>query len=98
MWYPEESVTYCSHCDLDIPIDNYWRGRGFIISGHGKQERITVLYSQCPGCGRRLSAGLDGAWWVRLLYGWLWTLRYPRTQPPDLDLARPERIERRASG
>ena len=82
MWYPEESISFCRHCDLDIPVDCFWRGRGYSISGHGKQARITVLYSQCPQCGQRMTEGLEGPWWYRLLYGWLWKLRYPNVRPP----------------
>ena len=98
MWYPEEPLTYCPNCDLDIPLDCYWRGRGFIISGPAEQKRATVLYSQCPECGQRLSVALEGPWWHRLLYGWLWRLRYPNTRPPK-PLYRPARQpRRRASG
>ena len=95
MWYPEEPVTYCRYCDLDIPTDCFWRGRGFIISGGGGQERTAILYSVCPECGRRLSMGLEGPWWFRLLYGWLWKLRYPGTAPPELDLPAAEAYKRR---
>jgi hypothetical protein len=84
MWYPEESVTYCPSCDIEIPTRCYWRGRGYSINGQGRQARIRVLYSQCPHCGARRSAGLDGPLWYRLLYEWLWRLRYPRRRPPKL--------------
>ena len=104
MWYPEESVTFCDRCDLEIPADNFWRGRGFIITGKGQEERTTVLFSQCPECSQRLSIGLDGPWWFKLLYRWLWQLRYPRTKAPRLrKVAMPieaplEAPRRRASG
>lgn len=84
MWYPEEAITYCRYCDLEIPYDCYWRGRGSIIGDSGRETRTTVLYSVCPECGRRHSVGLDGPLWFRVLYSWLWRLRYPRTRPPDV--------------
>jgi len=98
MWYPEESVTFCHRCDMEVPADCFWRGRGFIITAGGQEKRTTVLFSQCPECGQRSSIGLDGAWWFRLLYQWLWKLRYPRTRPPRQQVARIERPYRRASG
>lgn len=82
MWYPEEPVTFCPRCDIEIPINRYWRGRGYSINAHGKQQRIRVLYSVCPECGLRRSAGLEGPVWYCLLYEWLWKLRYPRHKPP----------------
>jgi len=97
MWYPEESVTYCRHCDLDIPNECFWRGRGYMITGPGTQARTSVLYSECPECGRRQSVGLEGKLWFRVLYGWLWKLRYPNRRPPE----REEFVElprRRVSG
>ena len=96
--YPEESVTYCRTCDVDIPIENFWRGRGYSIHGSGEQNRITVLYSQCPSCGERRSVGLEGSWWYCLLYAWLWKLRYPNTQPPQTETIAVELPRRRASG
>ena len=98
MWYPEESVTYCGRCELEIPADCFWRGRGFIITAGGQEMRTTVLFSQCPECGQRSSIGLDGAVWFRLLYEWLWRLRYPATRPPHTEVARIERPYRRAAG
>jgi len=86
MWYPEEPVTYCRRCDADIPVDCYWRGKGVLVSGSGGRTRTVVLYSQCPDCGDRASVGLSGPWWYRVLYGWLWRLRYPAVRPPELDL------------
>ena len=97
MWYPEETITYCSHCDFEIPLECFWRGRGVIIGGSG-QKRLTVLYSWCPGCGRQRSAGLEGPWWYRVLYGWLWKLRYPRTRPPEQSRSAARQPKRRASG
>jgi hypothetical protein len=96
MWYPEEPATFCRHCSAEVPADCFWRGRGFIITGGGQEVRTTVLYSLCPGCGRRLSAGLDGPLWHRVLYSWLWKLRYPYTRPPRVETPphaelRPER-------
>lgn len=82
MWYPEEPITYCERCDVEVPVENIWRGRGYIITHGGKEDRTLVLYSLCPSCGRRLSVGLDGPWWYRQLYGWLWRLRYPNTRRP----------------
>lgn len=86
MWYPEEPVTYCRHCDADIPFDCFWRGRGFIITAGGREVRTAVLYSQCPQCGRRMSVGLDGPLWFRVLYKWLWKLRYPNTRAPSIEV------------
>lgn len=103
MWYPEEPITYCRHCDVEIPVDCIWRGHGLIISA-GRRRRTSVLYSMCPECGQRLSVGLDGPWWYRTWYSWLWQLRYPRTRPPRLkfqSVETPRRAEpprRRASG
>jgi len=98
MWYPEEPVTYCRHCEGEIPIDCFWRGRGTIIGNRGSDTRTTVLYSQCPDCGSRQSVGLDGPFAFRLVYGWLWRLRYPRTRPPRLDLPAAQQPKQRASG
>jgi hypothetical protein len=97
MWYPEEPVTYCRTCDKEVPFDCFWRGRGFIITAGGREIRTSVLYSQCPDCSRRLSVGLEGPVWYRVLYGWLWKLRYPQTQPPLFDFPASERPRRRAS-
>lgn len=101
MWYPEEPITYCSRCDLEVPADCFWRGRGLIINEEGDQEPRAVLYSVCPECGLRQSTGLDGPWWYRALYHWMWRMRYPRTRPPRLrlpaeDLAPP--LRRRRTG
>lgn len=98
MWYPEEPVTYCRHCNNDVPIDCFWRGRGTIITSRGRDTRTTVLFSQCPDCGSRQSVGLDGPLCFRLFYCWLWRLRYPRTRPPLLDLPAAQSPRRRASG
>jgi len=98
MWYPEEPVSYCPHCDVEIPVDYYWRGRGFIIGASGKQQRTPILYSVCPRCERRFSVGLDGAPWHRMLYGWMWKLRYPHTRPPRLAERVVEQPRRRAVG
>ncbi|MFN3653128.1 MAG: hypothetical protein ACK47B_26405 [Armatimonadota bacterium] len=83
MWYPEEPVTYCERCESDIPADCLWRGKGLIIGADHREVRTPVLYSECPDCGRRLSTGLLGPWWYRVLYGWLWKLRYPQTRRPE---------------
>jgi hypothetical protein len=96
MWYPEEPITYCRACDEDIPVENIWRGRGFIITNGGKEVRTLVLYSVCAHCGRRLSVGLDGPLWYRTLHGWFWRLRYPNTRRPEGLVVYEER--RRASG
>jgi hypothetical protein len=101
MWYPEESISYCANCDLDVPVDCFWRGRGLIIHDEGRRERTTMLNSMCPECGERQSTGLDGPWWHRALYQWLWQMRYPRTRPPRRrlpaeDLAPP--LRRRRTG
>ena len=85
MWYPEEPITYCEQCQQDIPDDCFWRGRGSIISHGGSETRTLVLYSLCPGCANRLSVGLDGPWWYRHFYGWMWRIRYPRTKRPHFD-------------
>lgn len=82
MWYPEEPVSYCRHCEVEIPVTLFWRGRGYLISSDGTEKRTVVLYSRCPECGRRLSVGLDGPAWYRALYAWLWRLRYPQSRPP----------------
>jgi hypothetical protein len=97
MSYPEESLTYCTRCDLDVPADQFWRGKGSIISNRGGQARTWILYSLCPGCGRQMSVGLDGPWLYRLLYGWIWRLRYPATTPPEVDYVE-EPVRRRAVG
>jgi hypothetical protein len=97
MWYPEEPVTYCRQCEIEVPIDCFWRGLGTIISGSGHDLRTTVLYSQCPECGYKQSVGLDGPLWFRIFYGWLWRLRYPRTRPPILDLPAAEEPRRRGA-
>jgi hypothetical protein len=81
MSYPEEPVSYCERCDVPIPAQYFWRGRGFIIGDTGQEERTPILYSQCPECGQRLSTGLLGPWWYRTYYAWLWKLRYPNTRP-----------------
>jgi hypothetical protein len=96
MWYPEEPVTYCKGCDVDIPIDHYWRGHGFIVGGHRGQLRTMILFSQCPQCGQRRSVGLEGPLPFRVLYGWIWTLRYPNTRPPEPDMVIERRRKRRA--
>jgi hypothetical protein len=103
MWYPEESVSYCRKCDLEIPADCYWRGRGFIINGNGRQQRTPILYSVCPECSRRQSVGLDGPWPYRVFYTWMWKLRYPQKKAPEMEATevRPSAVEvprRRASG
>lgn len=92
MWYPEEPITYCQRCEDEIPLDYIWRGRGLIISNGGGQVRTMVLYSVCPGCGTKLSVGLDGPWWYRLLYGWFWRSRYPNTRRPRLEPGLEERL------
>jgi hypothetical protein len=96
MWYPEESVTYCNRCDLEIPADCFWRGHGYIITASGQEVRTAVLFSQCPDCGQRRSVGLDGPWWYCLLYRWIWRLRYPYRRPPQFVAEAPPR--RRAAG
>lgn len=96
MWYPEEPVTYCEYCDLDIPADCCWRGRGRIVGGDGTNTRAALLHSLCPGCGRQYTTGLQGSLPYRLFYNWLWRLRYPRTRPPAI--APPGEMPRRAAG
>ena len=96
MWYPEEPVTFCRTCEIHIPYDCLWRGSGFIITGGGKQIRTTVLYSACPECGQRFSVGLDGPQWHRVVYGWLWQLRYPNTRPPEVGFGAVQTRRRRA--
>ena len=99
MWYPEEPVTFCRPCQTEVPIDCFWRGRGTIISNSGRDTRTTILYSQYPDCGYKQSVGLDGPFLFRLLYGWMWRLRYPRTRPPVLDLpAAAQQPRRRVAG
>ncbi|HTE17843.1 MAG TPA: hypothetical protein VK689_05620 [Armatimonadota bacterium] len=97
MWYPEEPVAYCGECNTAISVDCVWRGRGTIMMRGGKEVRARVLYSVCPECGIRRSVALEGPWWFRLLYSWLWNLRYPNTRPPHMERATPYRL-RRASG
>lgn len=96
MWYPEEPITYCNRCDEEVPVDNIWRGRGTIITNGGREVRTLVLYSLCESCGRRQSVGLDGPWWYRKLYAWLWRLRYPNTKRPRISMGY-EEPRRRAS-
>jgi hypothetical protein len=31
----------------------------------------------------RRSIGLDGPWWYRQIYAWLWEMRYPNRVPPE---------------
>jgi len=83
MWFPEEPVTYCPNCDIEIPAAYYWRTRGVIISATGHRERTPVLNSLCPGCGEHRNVGLEGGWLYRLVYRYLWQLRYPRSTPPQ---------------
>ncbi len=101
MWYPEEPATFCRKCNVEIPADCFWRGRGFIITASGSEIRTTILYSLCPECGQRLSVGLDGPRWHRTLYSWLWRLRYPYTRPPsvvEVPTVQHRAERRRASG
>ena len=93
MWYPEEPITYCQRCEDDISVEYVWRGTGVIIGHGGKRVRTMVLYSICPGCGTRLSVGLDGPWWYRLIYAFFWRQRYPNTERPYLE----PRVEERRS-
>jgi hypothetical protein len=97
MWYPEEPITYCKRCEDEIPLDHFWRGTGTIIGAGGKEVRTLVLYSLCPGCGHRLSVGLDGPIWYRALYAWLWKLRYPRTRRPKMEAVTMAEVRRKAS-
>ncbi|MBI3911418.1 MAG: hypothetical protein HY320_10860 [Armatimonadetes bacterium] len=101
MWYPEAPVLVCNECEEDIPLQCLWRGRGLVINRRGSRCRTWILYAWCPRCGSRQSTGLDGPPWYRLVYGWLWQIRYPARRPPDLfvfdlPIAQPE--ERRAAG
>jgi hypothetical protein len=82
MWYPEEQVCYCRQCRLEVPVECVWRGRGWMVNSRGEHRRTIVLHSVCPECGRKRSVGLDGPWWYRQLYRWLWRMRYPATAPP----------------
>lgn len=97
MWYPEEPLTYCKHCQAEIADDYIWRGRGLIISNGGRRVRTLVLYSVCPHCEAKLSVGLDGPLWYRMLYSWFWRLRYPNTRRPVLGYAAVDE-RRRAPG
>ena len=81
MCYPEEEIAFCRGCGLDIPADNFWRGKG-TVSGGGVSLRTVVLYNACPDCGRRHSYGLGGHPVYRVLYSWMWKLRYPANRPP----------------
>ena len=83
MWYPEEPITYCEYCDLELPSACFWRGRGYVIS-RTRRIRTTILHSLCPECGTRQSIGLEGPVWFQALYNWLWSLRYPRRRAPRL--------------
>ena len=85
MWYPEESVAYCTDCEHDVPAPCFWRRRGAIIGASGLPDRTWVLYSVCPGCGMQRSVGLEGPPWFRFLYGWIWAIRYPHRRPPLLE-------------
>ncbi len=84
MWYPEEPVTYCPTCDLEVPASYCWRSRGVIISATGRRERTPVLNSLCPNCGTHRNVGLDGGRLYRWIYRYLWELRYPKTRAPRL--------------
>lgn len=85
--YPEQPVSYCEECRLQIPCDHCWIGEGTMVRGNGEQLRTTILYSRCPGCRRRRNAPLTGPAWYRWLWGWLWSLRYSRIPPeaPEQD-------------
>lgn len=101
MWYPEAPALICAECQEVIPHACLWRGRGLILNRRGVRCRTWILYAWCPRCGTRQSIGLDGPAWYRLLYGWLWQLRYPARKPPELfvfDAMEPPRERRRAAG
>ncbi|MBM3458985.1 MAG: hypothetical protein FJX77_10695 [Armatimonadetes bacterium] len=83
MWYVEESLTYCGQCERGIPVTHFWRGKGSILTEAGKSQRTMVLHSLCPLCGRRQSVGLNGPWYFRHFYAWLWKLRYPNVRRPE---------------
>ena len=101
MLFPEEPITGCPQCGLEIPSDCFWRGRGHMISGPQRQVRTTILHSVCPECGTRQSIGLEGARWFRALYSWMWGIRYPSRRPPAFAPPVSDRTDRsslRASG
>ncbi len=82
MWYPEEPITYCPECDLDLPAFGFWRSRGTIISSCGRPQPTVVLNSLCPSCGARFRVGLDGPLIHRWIHACLWWIRYPSRKRP----------------
>jgi hypothetical protein len=81
MLYPEGEITICRRCGSDIPSDHHWRGTGTVVSGRKLSKRTLILYNRCHDCGFGHSYGLEGSVPYRLLYAWIWSLRYPRRKP-----------------
>lgn len=91
MFYPEGEIAICRRCRTDIPVDHYWRGTGTVVSGRKLSNRTLILYNRCPECGVPHSYGLEGNLAYRLLYGWIWSLRYPRRKPLRITTKEQER-------
>jgi hypothetical protein len=102
MFYPEGEIAFCRRCRTDIPCDFHWRGKGTVVSGRRLSQRTLILYNRCPECGTAHSYGLEGRLAYRMLYSWLWSLRYPRQKPlrvPTKEMEQPyEAPLRRAVG
>ena len=81
MFYPEGEIVFCRRCSADIPADQHWRGTGTVVTGRRLAKRSLILYNRCAQCGFGHSFGLEGSLIYRLLYAWLWSLRYPRRKP-----------------
>ncbi len=81
MVYPEGEIAICRRCRADIPADHHWRGTGTVVSGRKLSGRTLILYNRCRECGCTHSYGLEGPLAYRLLYAWIWSLRYPRRKP-----------------
>jgi hypothetical protein len=77
MLYPEGEIVLCRRCRADIPADQHWRGTGTVVSGRRLPKRTLILYNRCAECGFGHSIGLEGRLIFRLLYSWIWNLRYP---------------------
>jgi hypothetical protein len=81
MFYPEGEIAFCSRCRADIQPDHHWRGTGSFVRGRKLSKRTLILYNRCHECGCGHSYGLEGRLAYRLLYSWIWSLRYPRRKP-----------------
>ena len=81
MFYPEGEIAFCRRCSADIPADQHWRGTGAFVLGRKLSKRTLILYNRCHQCGFGHSYGLEGSLLYRLLYCWMWSLRYPRRKP-----------------